>query len=405
MEQILTERTEVEEVAGSDKHYVARFGSFILRLGPEDTSPEDVHAALVSALGADNRVTVVDKGSANHEWTSQSTFYPSTPKTQPDELLSGASHFHTMRFSDAIMFEVHVPGKNQPVIHGEVPEIDSYFVAWDGCTAVVMWEPESRDGLTSPATGQVAVEILRRACVTSGQSLYVQACSPACQHLFAHREFKVDFWSGEDFDTGFSVEDVRDISLTVKGPFEGGLDVVEAVHDEIKMPAAEFAELKNTARRILDIESSARSMSFELIGHDYETLKRSQEGLYRRLRYFLGDAWMAVRGKGRVRRANLLIASLWLAMANMETLQQVFRDIDRGYQESISRWAVPELFATDLKSEEAEVASLDPHFARAAIEHKTKRMDNRVVVWATIAGAGMGAAVTAVVGGLSAAPK
>lgn len=300
------------------------------------------------------------------------------------------------------MFKIHVPVKNQPRIRGEVAESDTYFVAWDGCTVVVMWKTDPADVVLSIAGGQVVEDILRSACNRAGQSLYVQACSPACKHLFAHNQLRVDFWSMDKFDVRFEVSMPKDVRLAVNGPFNGALQLVEAVHDAIKIPAAEFTELKNTARRILDIEESARSMSFDLIAHDYETLNRSQEGLIRRVGYFFGDVWRAMSGKGRGKRANLLIASLWLSMANMETLQQLFRDVERRYQDSISEWAVPELFAGDLKSEESEVAFLDPHFARAAIEHKTQRMDNRVIVWATIGGAGMGAAITTVVAGLSA---
>lgn len=402
MESSVIEQGISEGVSGPpDGRYLARFGSFILSQGPGEMSDEDLHAALVSALRADNRVTVVQPGVADHEWTVTDTLYPSVARPETDALLSGASHFHSVRFSDAIMFEVHVPAKNQPVIHGFVPEIDHYFVAWDGYTAVVMWETDAPDELPSPAAGQVVVDILRDACVRAGQSLYVQACSRACKHLFAHRDFKVDFFkSTEGFDTAFKVVGPKAIQLTIRGDLEDRLALVEAVHDEIKMPAAEFAELKNTARRILDLEQSARTMSLELISHDYETLSRSKEGLFRRIGHFFGDLWATVCGKSRVRAERLLIASLWLAMANMETLQQSFRDVTRRFEDSISSYAVPELFATDLKSEEAEVATLDPHFARAAIAHKATRMDNRLVVWATVGGAAVGAAITAAAGGL-----
>lgn len=397
---------EIAEHSGSaDKYYLTRFGSFILRRGRGLKSHEELYDALVLALGEDSRVTSIESESANHEWTVDETFYPRVPKDQDHLLLNGAFHFHSVRFSDALTFKINVPVKNQPLIHGEKAESSSYLVAWDGCTVVVMWETESKNSVPSMAGGQIVEDVLSSACKRAGQELYVQACSPSCKHLFAHTDFRVDLWMQDEFDTQFDANTPTDIRLSVRGQFADELLLVEIVHDEIKVPAAEFAELKNTARRILEIEESARSMSFELIAHDYETLDRSKDAFFSRLGYFFSNAWMTVRGKGRVKKANLLIASLWLSMANMETLQQAFRDTERQYQDSIFRWAVPELFTQDLKSEEAEVASLDPHFARAAIEHKTQRMDNRIVVWATIGGAGIGAVITAAVAVFSASSQ
>ena len=74
------------------------------------------------------------------------------------------------------------------------------------------------------------------------------------------------------------------------------------------------------------------------------------------------------------------------------------------FKDSASDPLIIELFSKDLKSEEVAIASVDPHFARAAIAHKTQRMDNRVIVWATLGGAGMGAIITAVVTGITALP-
>lgn len=382
-----------------DKRYYVRFGSFILDTTHSEEDTRAVHAALVEGLRADSRVKSVDPGVANHEWTIEDTWYPTSRTLERGALLSGSDHFHSARFSDAIMFEVYVPAKNQPTIHGEAAEVDSYEVAWDGCTAVVMWPREESDKYAPAAAGQVVVDILRKASSHAGHGLYVQACSPACQHLFAHKEIRVNFWKMEQPVASFQPEGTREIDLYMGGDFSP-LGIVEFVHDTIKEPAAEFAQAKNLARRILDLENEMQSMTIALINHDYATLQRSQDGFFRRIGHRFGGAWKAFRGKGRAKEENVLISSLWLAMASLSTLQRTYRETERDYLESASEWADPELFSGDLKSDESRVGSIDPEFPRAAIEHKSTRLDNRGVVWATAGGAVAGAVITAAAGGL-----
>jgi len=378
--------------------FFARFATCILVQVDADDIGGPLHASIVSQLQKDIRVTRVDAGSANHEWTMSDTMFPSSPRLGPDELLDGSDHFHSVRYSDSIMFDVHVPAKNQPKIHGETAAAEDYLAAWDGYTLLIMWRAES-DALFAPAAaGQVAIDILRVATRGAGQELYVQACSPECTHLFVHKDMKVSVWTSGEFETAFTEQGVAPVEVRIQGvPI--GLSLVEALHDEIKMPAAEFAEVKNTARRILDLEHAAREMAFKLIRHDYTSLKRSQESIRKRLGYAVADTWNSFRGRGRGKDAKIQIASLWLAMASIETLQQSFREADRHFLAAVSEYAIPELFETDIKGDEQSVGSIDPQFARAAVEHKSTRMDNRIIVLATMGGAIAGALIAAAVGG------
>jgi hypothetical protein len=187
--------------------------------------------------------------------------------------------------------------------------------------------------------------------------------------------------SGSDLDVVFAAAGSDPVD--VKVVLDGKMPLAPAVHHELLLPATEFSQVKNVARRILDLESAARAMTTELIALDYSALSKKQARRWTRFRRWLHDL-RHHRGENGARRAKYLIACLWLAMASIEVLQQRFAEVRRRYEDVSSKWAVPELFETDLKADEAEVESIDAQFARAAIEYKSTRIDSRVVVIATI---------------------
>ena len=380
------------------RQYWARFGSFILTTELDTIADEDLHGRLIDALAADNRVSNIERGSMDPEWTRKYVVYPRASEQLMDDLLSGADHRHTVRFSGALMFTINVPVKNQPSIHGTIPASDSYDVAWDGCTAVVIWQ-RGEERYPAIAGGQILVEVLRTAAATAGAGLYVQACSPGCQHLFAHAEIKLDEFLSEKRDLSFGSAGPRPLLLTARGSYSD-LELVEAVHDALAVPSGDFARLKNVARRLLDIESAARRMSADLISHDYITLTRSRGNILQRIGYSLGELWFTLIGRGRKHHASVLIASLWLAMASMDILQRNFNEIYREFQSSVSRHGSPRLYEIDLQPDTADVENLEPQFARAAVEHKSARLDNHGVVLATVIGAVGGAILTGVGSGL-----
>lgn len=399
-----------ESMDSPETTYWARFGNFIFeenelsKASKSSKSSKAIYDSLVSALKQDSRVITVDSGFPNHQLVYKRRFYPMLTEEDAEDLLSGSSSFDGVRFSTAITFKVSVPRKNQPEIRGAKAEAETYLVAWDGWTVLVMWEPKDSYVRPSPANGQIVADILTTACQLAGKDLYIQACSPKCTHLFAHTDFKVHKFLRDDFDFQFTSEANSGIHLMMSIPKDNELLLARAVHDRIKRPAANFAQLKNVARRIIQIESSARSMSFELIAHDYENLSRSQDSLLLRLTYIFGDLSARLRGKSRAKHANILITSLWLSMANMDTLQQLFKSLERRYNDSFTDQHVRELFSSDLKSEETRVGELDPYFAQATAEHKSQRLDNRIIFGATLGGALAGAVITAIASGISALP-
>ncbi|GMA91925.1 hypothetical protein [Homoserinibacter gongjuensis] len=79
-----------------------------------------------------------------------------------------------------------------------------------------------------------------------------------------------------------------------------------------------------------------------------------------------------------------LIASLWLAMARVEVLQQRYSETRRRFDDRLTRWTIPQLFDLDLKADEASVGQIDPQFARAAVENRSLRIDTRVLIISTV---------------------
>ncbi|MCS5496933.1 hypothetical protein NY547_06750 [Cnuibacter physcomitrellae] len=378
----------------------ARFGSFVLALGHGRTA-NDLRSDIASQLSKDSRVTRVSPGAPGEQWDEDHTFFPIHTRDSTN-LVSGADHIHTRRFGNPISFSVNVPAKNQPTINGETPAADRYEVSWDGWTAVVLWARMTGEVHAPGAAGQVVVEILQDALNAMGHSLLVQACSPSCEHLFGHRNMRVSSWAGRGmpFDIEFGiVEPSAPVWVKLQGDLNATSTVL-AIHQEVALPAEAFARLKNTARRILLIQSNMRRQTSELLSRDYAALLRADVGFWRTIGHGFQDAWWFIRGEGPARPTKRLIAELWLGMAAVESLQQKYAEADRDFHDVISEWAIPELFTIDLKDDEARVESLNSDFARAAIENKSARMDNRGIVVATLVAAIFGSGIGAAIGGL-----
>lgn len=377
----------------------ARFGTFVLALGPSRSkTPRD---DIMSALKKDSRVTSVRSGPSNDYWDESQVFYPVVTDDE-DALLSGADHIHSRHFGGAIAFTIHVPGKNQPRIHGEPARVDEYEATWDGWTAVVAWKRQVGERYPPSAAGQVVVEILRDALSSLGHSLLVQACSPACEHLFGHRDMRVSIWSGAalSFDSDFDDPAGMDpVDVRFQGDIAPGM-VAVMIGDEVFGPAAAFARVKNGSRRILNIEQSLRSKTAALLLLDYAAIQRADVGFWRALGHGVQDGWWFVRGRSRARPVKRIISEIWLQMAAIESLQRSVADARRDYEDTSSEFATPLLFDGDLKDDEAGVSSVDAGFARSAIENKSARMEHRGIVGATLVAAVIGSGIGAAIGGI-----
>lgn len=389
--------------ASPSADYFARYGTVVLDATNLEVDPVGLHAALVEAIRADSRVVTIEPGAMDPNWTLGAQMYPAYRSPAVDVLLSGADHMHTVRFSDGILFELQVPSKNQPRIHGEAPKPENYLIAWDGMTVVVLWKRKRLDDFAASAAGQVAIHVIREATAKVGARVYLQPCSAGCKLLFGHMAMSISHWAGTDFAVDSAPGKNGWIAVRIAGP-HSKLELVEAVHDEIKMAAGEFSLTKNLAQRIIDIDRSAQELTAELIKLDYEALRASQRNFLSRQWHYVLRVLDWVRGRSKGKRARYLIAALWLAMASIQTLQQAHAGQRRDYEDTVEDSpALAAMFQVDLKTDEMVVETLDASFARAAVEHKTTRMDTRSVAGATVIGAAVGGLLALLGGWLAAA--
>lgn len=387
------------EIQAPTQLWWARFGTFIF----DDHTPDDLadlRPKLAEQLKKDLRVTRAMPISGRTFWDSIDTFYPPIVNDD-DDLLSGADHVHAAQFGNPIVFTVHVPAKNQPEVNGHSATVEDYQVAWDGWTAVVAWRRVPSEVVPPIAAGQVIVDVLRDALAALDSSLMVQACIPGCHHLFAHTDMKVSVQKAEGHRIEWGPSNsTMSVDVRIQSEHVDDYGLAYQLQSEIAIAAETFALMKNLARRILNLEQSARSKTAMLLRYEYAALERADVGFWKRIGHGFQDAWLSLMGRGRGRPAKRLIAELWLQMAAIESLQVAFRDARRNHADSIDSPALQALFEADLKADEAGVDEIDASFARAAIESKSARLDTRVVVAATLAAAVVGSAIGAAIGGV-----
>ncbi|GMA91923.1 hypothetical protein [Homoserinibacter gongjuensis] len=186
----MTEEKQPEPAA----KYFARFGTFILT-GPRTANPETLYTRIGEAIKADNRVVNVALPKLNKHWISTDVYFPGSVD-DPEVLLQGSDAMRGIQYPRPFVFELSVPIKNQPKIYGRSASSDHYYVAWDGCIAVILWDAAGAEK-PSGAAGQILIEVLETAAESLDLDLYVQACSPGCELKFAHRAMLVETIQGE----------------------------------------------------------------------------------------------------------------------------------------------------------------------------------------------------------------
>ncbi|WP_159576526.1 hypothetical protein [Microbacterium sp. 8M] len=384
--------------------YFGRFGTFFLDVGHSKKSRRVFHEEIVQAIRSDSRVTEVADSEFKAVWTRTWTSFPPGADSNRDQLLSGSDHFHPLELSEPVAFAVHVPIKNQPVIldADDVPT-DQYWAVWDGLTLVVIWkrQPESRRPPRS--AGHVVEEIIRAAAERTGARLVVQACSPGCTNMFAHRSLRIDQFREQD-GPSMKLEGSHPRVVSVRLHRDGEpMNVATTLYERIEDPCGHFARLKNLSRRIIDIEGDLRQLVDELLAMDYARLARSKKGWRARASYQLHAAWHWFRGEGAGRETQELIGSIWIAMARIERLRRDWLQQQRRFSDAATLYGRQVLFDIDRIDDEVAVSAMDTGFAKAAVEHKSARRDSKVIVWATVGGGVAGGAVALLAAALSSA--
>ena len=401
-EQVLSELEKAEaadeespekEPEVPDDYYFGRYGTFMLIAPEAMPSADDLRNRLEQAIREDNRIVDAKPVSIKKDWLYRTLVYPRRVETTDRALLSNEDAGGAIRFSEPVAFTVKVPIKNQPPFRGvnDIPT-DTYYAAWDGITAVVLWQREPGDLRPPRSGGHVVIDVLRNIAKFVGLKFYAQACSPGCTNIFAHRVMRIERVRGS---RRFSVRGVDnyaqcvDVHLHSNGePDEIAVGIVNTTGQE----GYTFAIYKNYARRIRDLEKYARSMVDELLGLNHERIERSKMSTIRRFRTF------RVKRSGE-RRVRLLMSSLWLALARIEAFRTDWLQKRSYLNDLLDRFHYRDLYAMDQGDDDNAIMSQDLSVIGSAVEQTANRMDARVMAWTTglVALAGL---LGAVVGGL-----
>jgi hypothetical protein len=404
---VVTQPPESEKESGEDApldlatvaigHYFARFGTFFLASfdDEDDDSIAEAHAALLSALRRDSRVQTIHSAPFRPHWSFSHPIYPGSRQATPERVLSGSDRVFALEFSDPVFIELRVPTKNQPIINGEadVPT-DHYWVAWDGITAVVLWEAGPDEIVAPRSAGHIIDDVLKSASEDAGFMVLQQACSPECNNMFAHRDLRfiqVPGYRGivSGFVTG---DDVGPASAIVERD-GSAKDVLRSICGTVLPASLEFALFKNYARRLFAMEDLAHELVTDLLGQDYAAIVRKRAPLFKRA----VSRFMRKDKKRGARSVDELIASLWLLMASKDVLAGTVATKRRSFDLQAVGYETELLYVADRRDDEHRLELLNLDFVRSAIEQKSSRLDNRIIAWATACGA-FAAIIGAVIG-------
>ena len=379
-------------------HYLFRMGTFLWNLPPEADLADFLQGA-IQRLNADSRVVEIAPFSFSELMEDIEVFYPAG-SVSFDETLFGADAFDVRTFTPALRFAIQVPLKNQPARDGvhDVPS-EKYWVAWNGCTAAVLWaQPDNNIPL---AGGHIALDVLENAAKTSASSLINQACSPGCKNLFMHSTMVISL-TGETkleestylkvFSSNRSGPDSFDV---VVPSVDDELDALTWLSLTLMGTADHFASMKSTGARLLSVERAARSELSHASLHQYEQSQLATLPLGRRI---LGS-W---KRRGSRREMRHLVAGLLLSLANMEMLLRLWQDDRQEFEVAAGSAGESIIFDADMRRDIARIENLKLEHLESGVEQLGNSLNNSALAVATAGGALAGGVAGGILGAIAA---
>lgn len=303
------ENLRVESQEDGGEIMFARFGSFLIVADRFVQTNEEIYHGIADALSEDPRVTRVRHSRVfDPAWCRRSPILPAG--ASEEDLITGEDVRATIKFSAPISFFVDVPAKNQPKrsAYDELPT--EYEVLWDGQLALVTWHGDP-DSSVPMSGGHIVIDILKQAACRAGFDLYVQACSPHCDHGFAHTDLIL-------VAGGAGGDDIEYTDSRWEGDVEVQIpdtenEVATDVFVDICVASLRFTELKNLSQRLLELEITCRRSLDSVMGTYYS---RAQLPL-QPVREQLAARWSTRDWRRTARRD---IARIWLILAQLEKL-------------------------------------------------------------------------------------
>lgn len=374
----MTASNEIEAASEPEVgRHIVRIGTWFLVPPPETVADNaTVVDQLIEALRSDTRVLDVVAPDLNDYWTSRKTMYPDRQRTMASHILTGQDRFKVLELSNYLRFKVRVPLKNQQPHHGsdDIPS-DTYWVAWNGISIFVMWSQESERLPISG--GHVVEDILDDVLGAINCRLYVQSCGPGCDFGFIHTNLRTHV---DDAVERYSVEpyDSRSVKFSSFVDFSDPLRDIEWVAMSFTQGLSDFATFKNVGRRIIDMEDAVRRDLSHLLGHYHEhtVLAASKYSPKIMLKRWKSRAWR--------KEAWSLIASIWLGMANIETMR---RQWSTERSDMLGHDQVVTLLQRDYVSDDREINALEMDPIAETVNQVAAALNNRMAATATLWGA------------------
>jgi hypothetical protein len=372
---------------------VGRFGSFLLS-SPEGFKPphRSTLNAIASSLEKDSRVVDVRRPDGIEDnWCGQSTIFPAP--ADDEGVVSAHDALKSLYFNRPLEFSVRVPEKNQPKKREEDIVPTTYRAFWDGILMLVTWRMPSQREIPLSG-GHIVSEILSAAVKRLHLSLYVQGCNPVCSHEFAHTDIR--FLPAKD-RTRPEYVDCKQFEKEVHAhtPPMSDEELGTYVFFDLRITARRFTRLKNYGRRILETEEDGRQTLETLMQLNYARGKLPTLPLKERIE----SRW---KMRGWLRQARLLIARIWIILANIEALRREWDRFRLDFESGAQEYGRERLFALDYADEVDRVRSLNLELMRSGVQELAERIDSRALLRVTAVAAIAGAVAGGVVGGIAA---
>jgi hypothetical protein len=312
------------------------------------------------------------------------TRFPHPSDCRDDALLTGADAMNIGIFSDPLTFDIRVP-ENQQRLFSDTDFIptEEYHCTWDGDTLLVTWEQRLTDEIPR-AGGHVVIDVVRDVARRMGDDIYVQACTPDCDYSFIHQTSRVTADPAlEQFE--WAQNPVNPYRFEVVAPIAwDASEVAQQFYDEIYLRSHYFGEMKNSGRRLLDIDHKAKHDREDLLKVNYARSAADSLPLKERLR----SRWHLRRWR---RDTSVLINRLWVELALLEHQKAEWRDLEFHYKDIIGDDLA--LFEHDNEQESIAIEALNPETTVKAVQFAAARLDANALVRATALGA-LGGAIT-----------
>jgi hypothetical protein len=360
--------------------YLCRIATILLNAGKSENA-RDFLQPVRSALESDTRVTYARfNDPQNPDFIDYEIYYSDRAQATTKSSPQGSGAFNAISFDQLLFFKIVVPIKNQPKHHDadDIPT-DTYWVAWNGLTAFILWKHEG--DLVPLSGGHVVLEILQDAAERCGLSVYNQACSPGCTNVFLHTTLVV---SKEEDQEEFEVIDADGNHISVAVPdLPDEEDVLYEIAYHLGYAAEHFSRRKNISRKLANLESltteQLQSLLVDYSGHA-ETAAKPFRG---NLKEKWGDrSWR--------KHARLHSARVWLGASTMESFIHDWHEQDAEFQQELSP-GFAAIFAGDSRRDGVTVSSINISRLTEICAQVEKRFDTAVLSWATAGGAIAGA--------------